>query len=49
MFMAMNKGLVKKCGEWWWAAAFENMVVRKHLTHPHPFGTNLDDPPLNEG
>ena len=42
------KGLVKKyrVGR---AGAFGNVVDKKRMAHPLPFGTKLTNPPLNEG
>ena len=32
-----------------WAGAFGNVVDKKHMTHPPPFGTKMTDPPLKQG
>ena len=45
------KGLVKKYrgGGGGWAGAFGNVVDKKHMTPPPPFGTKTTDPPLKQG
>ena len=43
-----TEGLVKKYRRGW-AGAFGNVVDKKHMTHPPPFGTKMTDPPLKQG
>ena len=45
-----SKGLVKKYWGEGWAEAFENVVIRKHMTHSFHLTQNwATRPPLNEG
>ena len=32
-----------------WAGAFGNVVDKKHVPPPPPFGTKMTDPPLKQG